>query len=254
MARVFNRHRAELGVEALPEELDAGAARTVEHLASDAARLSVAAAAVRAGRLEAELLVENLGGHKLPTAYPSRRVWIRLAVRDRSGKTVFESGRVDPSGRIAGNDNDADAAAFEPHHREVTSADQVQIYEPIMGDARGVVTTGLLTGVRYLKDNRLLPEGFDKATAPRDVAVHGAALSDADFGAGSDRIRYSVAVPAGQGPFAVDAELWYQPIAFRWARNLGNVDSFETRRFVGYYDAMAAASAVVLARASVTVE
>jgi len=55
---------------------------------------------------------------------------------------------------------------------EVRSGDEVQIYESIIADANSRVTTGLLTGVRYVKDNRLLPRGFDKATAdpPRQVA------------------------------------------------------------------------------------
>ena len=38
---------------------------------------------VSAGRLQAEVVVENLGGHKLPTAYPSRRAWLHVIVRDR---------------------------------------------------------------------------------------------------------------------------------------------------------------------------
>ena len=33
--------------------------------------------------------IENLGGHNLPTAYPSRRVWLHLTVRDRGGKAIF---------------------------------------------------------------------------------------------------------------------------------------------------------------------
>ncbi len=44
--------------------------------------------------------VSNLTGHKLPTAYPSRRVWIRLIARDASGQVVFESGGFDRRGRI----------------------------------------------------------------------------------------------------------------------------------------------------------
>jgi hypothetical protein len=34
------------------------------------------------------------------------------------------------------------------------------IYESIMTDASGSVTTGLLRGTRFVKDNRLLPRGL----------------------------------------------------------------------------------------------
>ena len=39
-----------------------------------------------------EIAIRNLAGHKLPTAYPSRRVWLHVSVRDPSGGRVFESG------------------------------------------------------------------------------------------------------------------------------------------------------------------
>ncbi len=113
----------------------------------------------------------------------------------------------------------------------------------------GAPTTGLLTALRYVKDNRLLPHGFDKRTADKDVAVHGDAEGDADFLGGGDRIRYSVAVGDAQGPFQVDAELWYQPIAYRWAMNLKKYDAMEPKRFVGYYEEMASGSGVMLAHA-----
>ena|ERR1700733_14957818 len=56
---------------------------------------------------------------------------------------------------------------------EPTRADQVEIYEPILKDSDGKVTTGLLHEVGYLKDNHPLPHGFDKATAMKDIAVTG---------------------------------------------------------------------------------
>jgi hypothetical protein len=71
------------------------------------------------------------------------------------------------------------------HHTEIRSRDLVQIYEAILLDSEGAVTTGLLKAVRYAKDNRLLPRGFDKTTAPPDAAVHGDALADADFVGGT---------------------------------------------------------------------
>jgi len=49
-------------------------------------------------------------------------------------------------------------------------------------------------------------------------------------------------------------ELRYQPIAYRWAHNLDRYDAPEPKRFVSYYDATAAASSVVVARATTRFE
>lgn len=249
MNGILNRNRAELSVEALPDELTAAAQRTKSHLESEAAQISIGKMEEHGGRLDAEVTVANLGGHKLPTAYPSRRVWLHLVVRDGNNRTVFESGAVNSEGAIAGNDNDTDAARFEPHYTEIRDAGQVQIYEAIMADSKGGVTTGLLHAVRYLKDNRMLPRGFDKKTANADIAVAGEALADADFVDGSDRIRYSIDLGNAKGPFHMEARLCYQPISHRWAKNLESYDAEESRRFVRYYKAASSASMVVLARA-----
>ena len=120
-----------------------------------------------------DLAVTNLAGHKLPTAYPSRRAWIHLAVHDANGELLFESGAMRSDGSIVGNDNDADAGSFEPHYQVIDHAGQVQIYEPIIADGSGKVTTGLLSAVTYAKDNRVLPDGFDKETADTAIMVHG---------------------------------------------------------------------------------
>jgi hypothetical protein len=201
----------------------------------------------------ADVDVTNLTGHKLPTAYPSRRVWLHVLVRDRSGATVFESGALTRTGRIVGNDNDDDRLRYEPHYREITQSGQVQIYESIMRDSYGAVTTGIVSGLGYAKDTRILPRGFDKTTASKDIAVVGDAASDPAFVAGSARTRYSIDVARVQGPFQMVVEVWYQPIGFRWAQNLRLQPAPETDRFVRYFESMADVSGTILARDSVTV-
>jgi hypothetical protein len=249
---MLNRYRAELGTVAPAADLDAAVTRTRTFLRTAAATLAIHGVTRIGDRVGFEIVVDNLAGHKLPTAYPSRRAWLWVAVRDANGVVVFESGRLDPRGAIIGNDNDRDGGTFEPHHAEITTPDQVQIYESVMADAKGAVTTGLLSGVAYLKDNRVLPRGFDKRTAHADVAVHGGATDDPDFVGGTDRVRYAIRVGAAPGPFAVDAVLWYQPIGFRWAHNFKSYDAFEPRRFLAYFEAMASASATELATARAT--
>src|SRR2546422_5447145 len=140
MQRMLNRYRADLGVIAMPQEFEAAATRTIEHLKSRTAQLSIDRLNVNSGRLQAEISVQNLSGHKFPTAYPSRRPWLHVVVRDRNNRVVFESGAVDAKGQIQGNNNDADALKYEPHYTEITSADQVQISEGIMPDQAGKPT------------------------------------------------------------------------------------------------------------------
>jgi hypothetical protein len=245
MVRMLNRYRNELGVVALPSELDATAQATTRQLQDETASLSISSVEINGGQLAFDVEVRNLTGHKFPTGYPSRRAWLHVTVRS-GDRIVFESGAVEPTGAIVGNDSDVDPRRYEAHYERITQPEQVQIYEPILGDPAGTPTTGLLTATQYLKDNRLLPRGFDKSTAPAEIAVYGTASGDADFAASGDRVRYAVGV-SGDGPYSVEVELRYQPIGFRWAHNLDVYDAPEPRRFVTYYRSMSSTSSIVVA-------
>ena len=94
--RMLNRYRDALDVAALPQELDAAAARTEDFLATqggaaDARRRPRQRRTARNRRSS----IENLGGHKLPTAYPSRRAWIHFVVRDSGGTRRLRIGQAE---------------------------------------------------------------------------------------------------------------------------------------------------------------
>lgn len=251
MQGVFSEHHDELSVLATPADLTRAANDTRVFLQSKAAELSISTPAVASGKLSFAVTVRNLSGHKLPTAFPSRRAWLHVTVTDASGKVVFESGKLNANGSIAGNMNDADPAKYSPHYTAITSPDEVEIFEPILGDKDNHVTTALLTATHYLKDNRILPAGFDKKTASEDIAVRGKAAEDAAFTGGAATTHYAIPAKAG-GPFQIKAELMYQPIGYRWAQNLAPYDSGETKQFVKYFDQSASASAIDLAHADAT--
>ena len=82
------------------------------------------------------------------------------------------------------------------------------------------------------------------------MATVGDARDDPDFGGETDRVRYVLPIPSGDREVTIEAALMFQPIGFRWADNLRSYDAAEPRRFTAYYDAMAAASSAVLARAT----
>ncbi len=200
---MLDRYRDELNVTALPQEMSNAVRDSKEFLQTQSARVTVSDVELDGATLNASVLVQNLAGHKLPTAYPSRRAWLHFVVHDSTGQVVFESGKLRPDGSIVSNDNDDNPLRFEPHYSKISRGDQVEIYESIMKDQAGHPTTGLLHAIGYLKDNRVLPTGFDKRTAPSDIAVVGAAADDAGF----HRRRRSCAVLrlGGQRPRSVSS-------------------------------------------------
>jgi hypothetical protein len=231
MLDLLASHVGELGLTASSDLLSASAARTRGFLQAATAQVSISGAERHAGEVAFEVDVRSLAGHKFPTGFPSRRAWLHVTVADAGGRIVFESGRPEADGRIAGNDADERADAIEPHHEEIDNAGQVQIYEAIMVNTDGAPTYTLLRGARYGKDNRLLPDGFLAATAPPDVAVSGDARHDDDFDGGGDRVRYEVALDGVAGPLTITVELLYQTTSYRFLADLAATPTPETERF-----------------------
>jgi hypothetical protein len=199
--------------------------------------INIDSASVDDGVFEAEVSLSNNSGHKTPTGYPSRRMWLNFKVTDSNNNIVFESGRMNSDGSIVGADNDTDAAIFEPHYDLITSDDQVQIYEPVMADSDNQVTYTLLRGAQYLKDNRLTPQGFNKLSVPSDVAVRGLAFNDDNFNQGSDEITYRFPV-AVSGELTVSVSLNYQTIAYGFLQDLYQDSQLvQVQTFKTMYDA-----------------
>jgi mono/diheme cytochrome c family protein len=227
----------ELGVTASGELLQAARERSLGLLQQQTAALSLENVGVTGVQLGANVVVTNKAGHKFPTGFPSRRAWIHLSVKDSAGNVVFESGAVQPDGSIVGDDNDGDPSLFEPHYTVISRPDQVEIYETILKDTAGRVTTGLNQAAGYVKDNRILPSGFDKGAPYQDVAVWGGARDDPLFLGGSDRVQVLVNLGQAPGPYTLTVELLYQAIGYRWAESLRAVQGPEVQRFLGFYDA-----------------
>jgi hypothetical protein len=231
-------------------ELAAQAARADAMLAG-AARISIVRATREGDALVVDVKVENRAGHKFPTGYPSRRAFVHLAVKRADGSTLFESGAVDGYGRLVdGRGNLVDVLGeLHPHRDLVTRDDEVQIYESVPGDASGAPARSVVDATTYLKDNRLLPDGWARTGPNAKLTAPVGTDGDASFGS-QDIVTYRV--PAAPEPLAVDVELLYQTMRPTDLDALAARSTDASRRF---FD-MAAARAplpVAVARAQVVV-
>ena len=234
--KLLETYGEDLKVTASSEQINAALDRALDQLQEKTAQISINEPQLDDKALSFKVAVDSQVGHKLPSGFPSRRVWVHLKVIDGNSQVVFESGHWDDRGAIIGNDNDLDDSAFEPHYEVISDPEQVQIYEAVMGNVDAEVTTTLLRGAVYLKDNRLLPTGFDKDTVSADIAVYGKAVKDANFVGGRDTFEVQLDLGEADGPFTVTAELLYQSIGFRWAQNLNRFEAPEPQRFLDYYE------------------
>ncbi len=235
MMQIFMKYWDELIVTASGEQFTNTLSRIIDQIGSRTGKISIDDIQLSDSKLSVNIIVESQVGHKFPSGFPSRRAWLHIMVIDDSDQVIFESGGFDQSGKILTNQNDVDSTLYEPHYEVIEDSTEVQIYEAILKDVDGNVTTTLLRGSGYIKDNRLLPMGFDINNSDEDIAVYGRAAQDRDFVSGSDQVRYLVALDGVKGPITVIAELLYQSIGYRWAENLVDSDAIEPQRFRDYY-------------------
>ena len=231
-------NRSMLGIETSTSisGFDEKISQTRALLENKSAALDITQIGVAGSELAVDVRITNHSGHKLPTGYPSRRIWIQLTVRDVGGQVIFESGTPDAQGQISTDSarlapaclavrkpaGFSNAECFEPHRDLIDAPTQIALYEPVLGDSNGDITHILLYAASYLKDNRIPPEGFTNSRADsieaqtRPVGVD----TDPDFnvaggqeGSGSDTVHYRIALNAPNGPYSIDARLLYQALS-----------------------------------------
>ncbi|MEO1262527.1 MAG: T9SS type A sorting domain-containing protein [Bacteroidota bacterium] len=198
----------------------------------------------------------NLAGHKFPSGYPARRAFIEFTVRTENGDTLFVSGKMDETFEVIGHNDD-----YEPHYQIINAEDEVQIYELVLGDVNGDVTTVLVRADEALKDNRIPPKGFTTTNAAYDTTeIAGKALTDPDFnkelnleGSGSDIIFYNIPLNGYYELLEVTAKVYYQPTPPKWMKEMFDQSTPEIESFRSMFDA-ADRSPVLMKSASMFAE
>lgn len=152
--------------------------------------LAVDADIQRAGQmLELRVTVTNLTGHKLPTGFPGRRLWLHVTALGAQGEVVFESGG-------------ANTKFPQPHRNRIEDPSQAMAWE---ARTKG---PSLLLHAAWAQDNRILPDGFDPERLdvtgiPSSALLPVGVSGDLDFRPGSDTVRY--ALPAAARSVEVEA-------------------------------------------------
>ena len=161
-----------------------------------------------------------------------------FVVENTVGDTVFASGLLDGANEVRGIDLE-----FEPHHNLITDEGQVQIYEMVPGDTDDNVAFAIDRMYRPLKDNRLVPVGFQKSHYSYDsTEIVGLALEDEDFnltegveGSGGDIVWYRFPIPSLSDTLKATATLRYQSVPPRWVAEMFESETPEINAFKRMY-------------------
>jgi hypothetical protein len=232
-------------------------AQTRELLENKTASVDIASNNIVNDQLNVDVKVTNNTGHKLPTGFPSRRVWLQLTVVNAENKIIFESGKPDVNGYLStdtqrlaaecltiAKPEDFDSNnCYEPHRDVITNDNQIAIYETVLADTNEDITHVLLYANSYLKENRIPPQGFtnNQANTIEPQTLPTGVNGDTDFntlnnqeGSGSDTVHYQVAIAGQPGPFSVEAKLHYQTIQPSFVNSL-HADTGKVNRFKVMY-------------------
>jgi len=178
------------------------------------------------GQLLADVRVQNLAGHNLPSGVSFRRAFLDLQVLDGSGNVLWESGGTNADGVItntAGNPLPTEffspsQQTFQPHFwtgNPITSDQQVEIYEEMVLDPQGQLTTSFLSLDDKVKDNRIQPQGRSSSGPNADITAAVGTGADPSYqgACGCSVVRYQLPLTGGLTSAAqVRATLYYQSI------------------------------------------
>ncbi|MBX7141694.1 MAG: hypothetical protein K1X63_11510 [Chitinophagales bacterium] len=238
MVNLIKQNKDSLGITAPDVNFDSTLAATYRMLTQQSLDVQLNLDSISTDTAFLSFRITNNAGHKFPSGYPSRRAVVQLIVTTTAGDTVFQSGVFDSNNEVKNID-----AAYETHYNVISDPHQVQIYEMIMGDVNGDVTTVLERADQLLKDNRIPPEGFVTNSPVYDtVQIAGSALDDPDFnktnnteGSGRDIVHYHIALDGISGPLNLYAKVLYQSVPPRWVEDMFNYSSNEIDAFRQMY-------------------
>ncbi len=198
----------------------------------------------KAGVLQVDVQVTNKAGHSFPSGVGFRRAFLNFQVLDTKGEVVWASGNVAPDGISVLNglkgvivDGEGKPLStetftstqqrFQAHYwrsNPIRRQDQVQIYEELVTNPEGYLTTSFIALDQKVKDNRLQPQGWSsdgpeaEETGPVGTCIvlgTSKKLCDPDYmnGSGSNVVRYLVPLTQSTIEMAtVRATLYYQTI------------------------------------------
>ncbi len=215
----------------VPDWLNAATTPELLRAAADATDVFLGSAAQivvdKISKAGAQLTIVNLTGHKLPTGYPTRRMWLHAKVLDATGKTLAEWG-AHKDGAIVDGDKRLDVSgAILPHRTQLDGPGQVIIWEQVPVNAQGKRTHLLLGVASIAKDNRVLPAGWS-SKHPDGARTKPIGVTDGDFAAGSDKLK--IVFPAGAA--SLELELLYQSIPPETIESYSKKDGKEAARFL----------------------
>lgn len=239
MLSILKDNADELGVAASETALNESIDVTSAFLRNQSMTLSTEILDRTADTLIAKAYLTNLAGHKFPSGYPARRLFLNIQLTTEDGTTLFENGTWDSNYYL---DNEDDG--YEPHYDLIRNEGQVQIYEMVMGDVNGDYTSLLERGYNKLKDNRLVPQGFTSSHEAYDTTyIAGMALIDDDFnmqlgveGSGTDELELRLPTLGSDEPLILTVNAYYQAIPPKFLDELFDFDDPLIETWQSMYD------------------
>jgi hypothetical protein len=257
---MFDQFRTDLGLYAVDGWLpvDASQKASSQHLAvfeatteaqSNTAVVTVGTPSKSGGNLQADVTVKSLVGHNFPSGVSFRRAFLDFQVLDGSGKVLWESGGTDANGVIVDTAGNQLVTEFysptqqttQPHFwtgNPITSDEQVQVYEEIIRDPQGMVTTSFLSLDKKVKDNRIQALGRSSSGPNAGIIASVGVAPDPNYrnGCGCSVVRYQIPLtPALANATNVQATLYYQTIPPYYLRQRSeDATGPDTQRLINY--------------------